>query len=194
MNSQSSTLEEATTPKERIILPAESMKPITEHSMSRPAVLFKKILVAVDGSDSSGRAANVALELADKLKAELIIFHAISPPSAVYRSSLPSMGQMAPSPPPQDEIDAHYAYARRVAQGIIGPSVSEAKKRGINVKSETPEGVTSVVETIINHASNDKADLIILGTRGLGGFKKLLIGSVSSGVMTHATCPVMVVR
>jgi len=51
-----------------------------------------------------------------------------------------------------------------------------------------------VVETIINHAAKEDVDLIIVGTRGLGGFKKMLIGSVSSGVISHANCPVLVVR
>jgi len=101
---------------------------------------------------------------------------------------------MAPPPPSQKEIDAYYAYARRVALGIIGETVSEAKKLGINIKTELPEGASSVVETIINHAAKEEVDLIIVGTRGLGGFKKMLIGSVSSGVISHANCPVLVVR
>ncbi len=101
---------------------------------------------------------------------------------------------MAPPPPSQKEIDAYYAYARRVALGIVGDTVSEAKNVGTNVKTELPEGVSSVVETIINHAAKEHVDLIIVGTRGLGGFKKMLIGSVSSGVISHANCPVLVVR
>lgn len=173
---------------------SETMKPSSETPTlaSRPS--FKRILVAVDGSESAGRAAKVALELADKFKADLIILHAINPPTTAYRTALPSVGPMVPPPLAQNEIDAYYAYARKVALGIMGETVSEAKKRGINVKPEIPEGVASIVETIINHASNEKADLIIVGTRGLGGFKKMLIGSVSSGVVTHSTCPVMIVR
>jgi nucleotide-binding universal stress UspA family protein len=64
----------------------------------------------------------------------------------------------------------------------------------VNVKTELPEGVSSVVETIINNADKEGADLIVVGTRGLDGFKKLLIGSVSSGVISHASCPVLIVR
>jgi len=165
-----------------------------EQSTSKPSSTFKKILVAVDGSDSAGRAANAALELAERLKAELIILHAVSPPSTAYKGALPSLGVMAPPSAPQEEIDAYYTYAKRVAMGIMAGTISEAKKRGVQVKTEIPEGVSSVVETIINHASRESVDLIIVGTRGLGGFRKLLIGSVSSGVVTHATCPVLIVR
>jgi nucleotide-binding universal stress UspA family protein len=171
-----------------------TLKPPNEQSTSKPSSLFKRILVAVDGSESATRAANAALELADKLKADLIVFHAISPPSTVYKSGLPSLASMGPPPPSQSEIDEYYSYTKRVATGIMGGTISDAKKRGVNVKSEIAEGVTSVIETIINHASRDNVDLIVVGTRGLGGFRKLLIGSVSSGVVTHATCPVLIVR
>jgi len=172
----------------------KTMKRTSEHAASDSTPLFKNILVAVDGSESSKRAAHVALGLAEKLRAQLIVLHAISPPTSYYRSNFPVPVGMAPPPPSQKEIDTYYAYARRVALGIVGDTVSEAKKVGTNVKTEIPEGVSSVVETIINHAAKEHVDLIIVGTRGLGGFKKMLIGSVSSGVISHANCPVLVVR
>ncbi len=172
----------------------KTMKRTSEHAASDSTPLFKNILVAVDGSESSKRAAHVALGLAEKLKAELIVLHAISPPTSYYQSNFPVPVGMAPPPASQKEIDAYYAYARRVALGIVGDVVSEARKVGTNVKTELPEGVSSVVETIINHAAKEHVDLIIVGTRGLGGFKKMLIGSVSSGVISHANCPVLVVR
>jgi len=172
----------------------KTMKRTSEHAASDSTPLFKNILVAVDGSESSKRAAHVALGLAEKLRAQLIVLHAISPPTSYYRSNFPVPVGMALPPPSQKEIDTYYAYARRVALGIVGDTVSEAKKVGTNVKTELPEGVSSVVETIINHAAKEHVDLIIVGTRGLGGFKKMLIGSVSSGVISHANCPVLVVR
>ena len=172
----------------------KTMKRTSEHAASDSTPLFKNILVAVDGSESSKRAAHVALGLAEKLRAQLIVLHAISPPTSYYRSNFPVPVGMAPPPPSQKEIDTYYAYARRVALGIVGDTVSEAKKVGTNVKTELPEGVSSVVETIINHAAKEHVDLIIVGTRGLGGFTKMLIGSVSSGVISHANCPVLVVR
>ncbi len=165
----------------------------TSTSLSKP--MFQRILVALDGSESSGRASKVALDLAEKFKAELIVLHAIKHPSVPYLSAFSSMGPMVPPPEPaQSEVDAYYAGARRAALGIVGETASGAKKRGITARPEIPEAVSSIVETIINHATKENVDLIVIGTRGLGGFKKLLIGSVSSGVVTHAHCPVLIVR
>ncbi len=170
------------------------MKRMGEPSPTISKPLFKKILVAQDGSESSQRAAQAALELAEKLKADLVVLHAISSPSSYYHSTIASPTGMSLPAPSQHEIDAYYAYARKVALGIVGETESKAKKQGIHVKTEIPEAVSSIVETIVNHASKENVDLIVVGTRGLGGFKKLLLGSVSSGIVSHAHCPVLIVR
>ena len=170
------------------------MKRMGEPSPTISKPLFKKILVAQDGSESSQRAAQAALELAEKLKADLVVLHAISSPTSYYHSTIASPTGMSLPAPSQHEIDAYYAYARKVALGIVGETESKAKKQGIHVKTEIPEAVSSIVETIVNHASKENVDLVVVGTRGLGGFKKLLLGSVSSGIVSHAHCPVLIVR
>ncbi len=172
----------------------KTVKYMGEPSHASSRQLFNKILVALDGSESSKRAAQAALELAEKLKAELIVLHAIVPPTSYYHSTIASPVGMSLPAPSQHEIDAYYAYARKVALSVVSDAESKAKKRGISVKTEIPEAVSSVVETIINHASKENVDLITVGTRGLGGFKKMLLGSVSSGIVSHAPCPVLVVR
>ncbi len=172
----------------------KTVKRMGEPSPTISKPLFKKILVAQDGSESSQRAAQAALELAEKLKADLVVLHAISSPTSYYHSTIASPTGMSLPAPSQHEIDAYYAYARKVALGIVGETESKAKKQGIHVKTEIPEAVSSIVETIVNHASKENVDLIVVGTRGLGGFKKLLLGSVSSGIVSHAHCPVLIVR
>ena len=156
--------------------------------------MFKKILVALDGSENSIRASQAALELAEKLKADLIVFHAIIPPALYYHTEISPEGPVIEPPTHEKEIDLYLEYARRVGRGIVDGTLSEAKKRGITVKADIPETTSSVVETIVNQAVRENADLIVVGTRGLGGFKKLLLGSVSSGVVDHAHCPVLVIR
>jgi nucleotide-binding universal stress UspA family protein len=173
---------------------AKTVRRMPEPSPNASKPLFKKILVALDGSESSQRAAQAAVELAEKLRADLIVLHAISPPTSYYHSTIASPTGMSLPAPSQHEIDAYYAYARKVALGIVGETESKAKKQGVHVKTEIPEAVSSVVETIINHAAKENADLIVVGTRGLGGFKRMLLGSVSSGIVSHANCPVLVVR
>src|SRR6266478_7789452 len=173
---------------------SKTIKRMAEPSSPAVKSLFKKILVALDGSESSQRAAQAALELAEKLKSDLIVLHAITPPTSYYLSTIASPTGMSLPAPSQHEIDAYYAYARKVALGIVGETESKAKKQGIHVKTEIPEAVSSIVETIINNAAKENVDLIVVGTRGLGGFKKLLLGSVSSGIVSHANCPVLVVR
>jgi len=173
---------------------SKTIKRFAEPASPTAKSLFKKILVALDGSESSQKAAQAAVELAEKLKADLVVLHAISPPTTYYHSTIASPTGMSLPAPSQHEIDAYYAYAKKVAASIVGEVESKCKKLGIHVKTEVPEAVSSVVETILNHADKENVDLIVVGTRGLGGFKKLLLGSVSNGVVSHAHCPVLVVR
>ena len=173
---------------------AKTVKRMPEPSSLVSKQLFKKILVAMDGSENSQKAAQAALELAEKLKTELVVLQAIIPPTSYYQTTIASPTGMSLPAPSQHEIDAYYAYARKVATSIVGEVESKAKRQGIHIKTEIPEAVSSVVETILNHAARENADLIVVGTRGLGGFKKLLLGSVSSGIVSHAHCPVLVVR
>jgi len=173
---------------------SKTIKRMAEPASPAARSLFKKILVALDGSESSQKAGQAALELAEKLKADLLVLHAISPPTTYYHSTIASPTGMSLPAPSQHEIDAYYAYAKKVATSIVGEVEFKGKKLGIHVKTEIPEAVSSVVETILNHAAKENVDLIVVGTRGLGGFKKLLLGSVSNGVVSHAHCPVLVVR
>ena len=156
--------------------------------------MFKRILVALDGSENSARASQAAVELAEKLKAELIVLHAITPPPLYYHTEISPEGPIIEPPTHEKEIDEYLEYARRVGRGIVNLTMSEAKQRGVPVKADLSEATSSVVEAIVSHAVKENADLIIVGTRGLGGFKKLLLGSVSSGVVDHAHCPVLVIR
>jgi nucleotide-binding universal stress UspA family protein len=162
-----------------------------QFTMTVQKTIFGKILVAVDGSENSNRAAQLGLDIAERFKSEVTVIHCISTPTGGYMSTIPSLTLPSMS---QTDIDKYYAVARKAALAILGQTVTNAQKRRIPVKSETKEAVTSTVETIVNYADSNKMDLIIVGTRGLGGFKKMLLGSVSSGIVSHAHCPVLVVR
>lgn len=82
-----------------------------------------------------------------------------------------------------------------IARRLLDDAVSECRKNGIRkADSEIVHASRSIVGEIIEFAIKRKIDLIVIGTRGLGGFRKMIQGSVSSGVVTHAHCNVIVVR
>jgi len=69
-----------------------------------------------------------------------------------------------------------------------------AAKEGVKVTTDTIFNLHSVAESIVNYAAEQKAEMIVIGTRGRSGLKRLVLGSVASGVVAHAGCPVLVVR
>jgi nucleotide-binding universal stress UspA family protein len=139
-------------------------RPPSQTTPTSSKSVFKRILVALDGSENSARASRAALELAEKLRADLLVLHAIIPPALYYHTESSSEGPVIEPPTHEKEIDLYLDYARRVARGIVDGTVSEAKKRGITVKADIPDATTSVVETIVNQAVKENADLIIVGT------------------------------
>jgi len=151
--------------------------------------MFTRILVAVDGSENAESAAQAATYLAKTYGSELVVLHVIARPSYTNVPVFTSI-----TPPPPSSHDEYYEYAKKVARGYVDSIVSRAKNQGVNVRWEVREAVPSTVKGITECAETEMADLIVLGTRGLEGFRKLLIGSVSSGVISHAHSPVLVVR
>lgn len=143
-------------------------------------VQIKKILLPIDGSDASLKAAKYAVKIAKQEKAQIVCIHAIGAP--MYLSVQTSV-------PP-----SYYENAMKLAEVWFGRVKEIAGKEGIDVKTDIVADVMSVTDTIVNYAMNENADLIVIGTRGRTGVKRFLLGSVANGVVLHAHCPVMVVR
>lgn len=149
---------------------------------------FQRILVAVDGSEGSRKASEVAVDLAEKFNAQL---HVVN----VFRSYPEYMTMFPSAPAPSGEaVQAYISYARRAALEVVGRTASMAEKKSVKTRPKTIETIDSAVQAITDYAVAEKIDMIVMGTRGLGGFKRMLLGSVSSGVVTHAPCSVLVVR
>jgi nucleotide-binding universal stress UspA family protein len=68
------------------------------------------------------------------------------------------------------------------------------KTSSIQLKTQVIISPISVTGNIVEYAEREKIDLIVIGTRGRSAFKRILLGSTASGVVTHAHCPVMVVK
>jgi nucleotide-binding universal stress UspA family protein len=157
-------------------------------TLQTPGQSFKRILVAVDGSENSMRANQMAVEISQKYGAELVALHVI--PTVHYAVSV-----TAPSGTlPPGVFEEYQAYEKTTGGALVRKAEDVAKASGVRAKSDVLEPHGSVVEGITDYALGEHADLIVIGTRGLSGFKKLVIGSVSSGVVNHAHCPVLVVR
>ena len=147
---------------------------------------FNSILVAVDGSPNSMRAAEMAVDLAKKNGAHLYVLSVISTP--VFAAT------GIQETPASDVAGEFFDKAKKDAEGVVAGVVSKANAEGLKVRGEIIENVPSVVEAISDYAEEWKVELIIVGTRGLSGFKKLLLGSVSSALVAHAPCSVLVIR
>jgi len=145
---------------------------------------FGKIIVAFDGSKDSTKAVRLAASLASRFGSSLVLVH-------VYPS--PAIGFSAASGMPIPDYGDLEDAAKASGQAVLSKGMDFAKELGIKVKGELIEA-PSVVEAIVNFSDTEKADLIVVGTRGMTGFKQLIIGSVSSGLVSHAKCPVLVAR
>jgi len=146
---------------------------------------IRRILIAVDGSNSSFNASTFAIDMAKSFEAELIVLHVIDPR---YKEL-----EMAISPRPGKFKE----IATRVMEDgekIVEIVSKKAIEMNVNVKTDVISGFTSVTKDILEYAKVNKIDIIVIGSRGMMGFKKLLIGSVASGIVTYSDCPVVVVK
>jgi nucleotide-binding universal stress UspA family protein len=149
---------------------------------------FAKILVCIDGSESSFKAADLAIEVAKKHAAQLLGINVIVSQLG-YSYSTGLFGLSTPS-----AINELLDKARQQARPWFEQVETKASSEGVSVKTEMLASPTSVVPAIVDYAVKNQVDLIVTGTKGRSGFTKLLLGSVASGVVTYANCPVMVVK
>ena len=148
---------------------------------------LRKILVTIDGSENSKKAADYASSFAKKYNAQLIVLYLLYSELGFAYSNL--LGVTTPK-----AIEDVLETQKKDVQKWFDEIRSKLKNTNISVTDKIIISVSSIVGEIIGFADKEKVDLIILGTRGRTGFKKLLLGSVAEGVVTHSSCPVMVVR
>ncbi len=145
---------------------------------------IKKILVAVDGSSPSFNASDYAIDLAKRNDAELIVLYILSPvPYSQFEYA--NIGRM-------NEIET--IEKEKAQQEVVNKVKQKATEDKVSVKTDVLIKYTSVVKEIVEYAENKKVDMIVIGSRGKTGFKKMLLGSVASGVVTYSHCPVLVVK
>ena len=151
--------------------------------------LFSKILVPIDGSEPSFHAARIANNIAKRFNSEIIFLYVVVSPSKYEYANL--TGLVTPK-----QIDMIIQNAKEEAKDWFNRIEDMVKKENPNIKLSTKVILTGVAVygEIIQHAEKESIDLIVIGTRGRSGVKKLLLGSTASGVVTYAHCPVLVTK
>ena len=145
-------------------------------------------MVAVDGSDNADRALTAGIAIAKGFGAKLFVITVTSRERIDLGLGPGIPGHASSTQAYNDEMD-------RRSQYLLERCVDEARTEGYtNVETEAIPEFQSVPKQLLELAESKKIDLIVLGTRGLGGFQRLLLGSVSSAVVSHASCNVMIVR
>ena len=141
---------------------------------------MKAILVAVDFSEVTGAVIEQSILLAQTFSARIRLVH-VAPPDPDF------VGYEFDPPALRDQVAAKYRDLHRKIQDLG----NEMWDRKIDVKSLLIQGPT--VEAILGEAQHTHSDLIIMGSHGRGGISRMVLGSVSEGVVRGAKCPVLII-
>jgi len=136
-------------------------------------------MVPYDDSKPAGDALKIAMDLAKKYSSKLSIITYV-PINFEYSGD-----------------GVVYVETTRLLKKSAAYALSklEPKLQGVGLAYDLKviDGV-SIMEALLSYAQMHKVDLIVMGSRGLGGFKKLMLGSVASGISQHSKCPVLIVK
>jgi nucleotide-binding universal stress UspA family protein len=143
---------------------------------------FSKILIAIDGSELSLKAADYGITMAKKDNANLVVINIVYTPASTFVYTR------------QEWFDEFLKKAKEEAAEWFNKIRTNAAENGVEIKVETVEELYSVPAAIVKYAENENVDLIILGSTGKTGFKRLLLGSVASEVIIHSPIPVMIIK
>ncbi|ADY57321.1 UspA domain-containing protein [Syntrophobotulus glycolicus DSM 8271] len=143
-------------------------------------IALKKIVVAYDSSEHSKKALDWAIHMAQLSQATVDVVMVLVP-SAISMRSAGAYASPEVREEAEEEIEINLSEVRTICEG-----------KGVHVTTHSLFG--NAVNEILLHAASCKADLLICGTRGLGSFAGLLLGSVARTLVTHAEVPVMVIK
>jgi len=141
--------------------------------------LFSKVLVPIDGSDNSFRALDAALLLSENLGAKVTAIHVMEEIPVLHIQSEKLLRQL---------LDAY----KKERQVILTKCSEIATSKGLSINTKLLQG--NAGSTILDVCEKEKYDLIVMGSRGMGKFRELVLGSVSNKIVHHSSCPVMIIR
>jgi nucleotide-binding universal stress UspA family protein len=149
---------------------------------------IRKILVAVDGSKPSVDASVQAIDISKRLNAEMTALYVVSP-DIRYNYLEDTITPRLPR-----ALKDVMMIAMQTGEKHLDKVKQKAREKDVRIKTDVIIGISSVVKEIVEYAEKNKIDMIVIGSRGLSGIKKMLLGSVASGVVTYAHCPVLVAK
>ena len=141
--------------------------------------MFTNILVPIDGSDNSFRALDAALLLSEKLGSNISVIHVMEEVPITHIGSEKMLNEL---------LEAY----KKENQDILLKCSEIANQKGLTIKTFLLQGNPASV--ILDYNKKKKFDLVIMGSRGLGKFKELILGSVSSKIVHHSPCAVLLIR
>ena len=147
--------------------------------------MFKKILVATDGSVLSRKAVSCALSMARVHQAELLVVHVVPRYPVSYFEGAATFSA--------EEVGAIESRWAHEAQHLLGGIVERAVAAGIKTKAVALSS-DLVAQALLQAARKHKCDLIVMASHGRKGIKRLLLGSETQQVLAHSSLPVLVLR
>jgi nucleotide-binding universal stress UspA family protein len=147
--------------------------------------VYKRILVATDGSKLSNSAVEHALRLADITGAELVALKVVPRYPQTYFEGGVALAN--------DEVKRIEKQWQEEAMQVVNAVKAQGQKMEVKVKTTTVKS-DLIAEAIIAAAKRQKVDLIVMASHGRRGLKRLLLGSETQQVLTHSHIPVLVLR
>jgi nucleotide-binding universal stress UspA family protein len=159
------------------------------NSNSNSSKTFFKVLLTIDGSEQSMQAVEYAIDMAINQKSNVQII-AIT---VIELAKLNLSTFIAAPTYGLEDLEEKRKQAKQWLSKI--KKLVQVKSKNIEFKSDILENPTLKVSSlIIDYAERENVNLIVVGNRGRHGFKRLLLGSVASDIVTYSHCPVLVVK
>lgn len=150
--------------------------------------MFRRILVPIDGSPTSKRGLEQAIDLASEQKARICLLHVVD--ALVVSAGADGMLYMPP-----DYADEFLQALRAEGKKLLSGAEAKVRKHGIEVEAVLQETLGGrVAGVIIKHAKKWRADLMVLGTHGRRGLSRMVMGSDAEMVVRETSIPVLLVR
>ena len=141
--------------------------------------MFTNILVPVDGSDNSYRALDAAFLFSEKLGSNITVIHVMEQVPITHIGS-------------EKQINEFLEAYKKENQEILSKCSEIAAQKGLTINTYLLEG--NPASAILDFSKKEKFDLLIMGRRGLGKFKELILGSISNKIVHHSQSAVLLIR